>query len=60
MPVAAKEPPKQWDQAKLPNPVGLMGARRATFELLGLIPWPVAVMYISVYTPVHTLSRIPI
>ena len=60
MSVAAKEPQKPWDQAELPNPDGLMGACRATFELLGLIPWPVAVIYILAYTPMHTLCRIPI
>ena len=54
MSVAAKEPPKLWDQAKLPNPDGLMGACRGTFELLGLIPQPVTVGNISVYTVMHT------
>ena len=58
--MAAKEPPKPWDQAKLPNPDGLMGACRATFELLGLIPRPVTVVYISVYTLLYILCCIPV
>ena len=60
MSVAAKEPQKPWDQAELPNPDGLMGACRATFELLGLIPQPVTVGYISVYTVMYTYCRIPV
>ena len=47
MSVAAKEPPKPWDQAKLPNPDGLMGACRSRFELLGLVPRYIAPACIS-------------
>ena len=60
MPVAANEPRKPWDQAKLPNPDGLMGACRGTFELLGLIPQPVTVEYISVDTVMHAYCCIPV
>lgn len=51
--VAANEPPKPWDQAKLPNPDGLMGVCRGTLELLGLVPRPVALLCMSVYTLIH-------
>ena len=60
MSVAAKEPPKPWDQAKMPNPDGLMGACQGIFELLGLIPQAVTIGYISVYTVMHTYCCIPV